>query len=35
MASYFEVLSDDERQALRDGALAMNDAVKNPVPVTQ
>lgn len=34
MASYFDVLSDEERQALRDGALAMSDAVKNPVPVT-
>jgi hypothetical protein len=35
MAKYFEVLSDDERRALREGALAMEEAVKHPVPVTQ
>lgn len=34
MAAYFAVLTDEERQALHDGALAMNEAVKNPVPVT-
>jgi hypothetical protein len=35
MASYFEVLSDEERQALREGTLAMYEAVKNPVAVTK
>jgi len=33
MARYFEVLSDDERAAVREGALAMEAALKNPVPV--
>jgi len=27
------VLSDDERQALYDGAVAMNDALQSPVAV--
>jgi DNA-binding MarR family transcriptional regulator len=35
VAAYFDVLSDEERQAIRDGALAMQEAVKNPVPVSQ
>jgi hypothetical protein len=34
MASYFDVLSDQEREALRDGARAMSDAIANPVPVS-
>jgi len=33
MADYFGVLSDDERQQLRDGALAMFDALRSPVSV--
>lgn len=33
MASYFDVLTDQERADLREGALAMDEAVKNPVPV--
>jgi hypothetical protein len=33
MADCFSVLSDDERRALRDGALAMFDAIANPVAV--
>ena len=33
MASYFSVLSDDERQHLADGALAMYEALRHPVPV--
>ena len=33
MADYFAVLSDEERQHLRDGALAMYDALRSPVPV--
>jgi hypothetical protein len=35
MAGYFSVLSDDERQQLCDGALAMLDAVKSPVAVAK
>jgi hypothetical protein len=35
MADCFAVLSDDERQYLRDGALAMFDAVRDPVAVTE
>jgi hypothetical protein len=31
---YFDVLSDDERQALHDGAMAMKDALASPVAVT-
>jgi hypothetical protein len=33
MAGCFAVLSDDERQHLRDGALAMFDALRSPVSV--
>ena len=35
MADYFAVLSDEERQQLCDGALAMFDAIKSPVAVTR
>jgi hypothetical protein len=35
MADCFGVLSDDERQYLCDGALAMFDALSNPVAVTE
>jgi hypothetical protein len=35
MADCFAVLSDDERQYLCDGALAMFDAVRDPVAVTE
>ncbi len=34
VASYFEVLSDEERQAFHDGTIAMNEALKSPVPVS-
>jgi hypothetical protein len=33
IAAFFDVLSDDERQALYDGAVAMNDALQSPVAV--
>jgi len=32
--AYFEVLSDEERQALYDGAMVMNAALQDPVAVT-
>jgi len=35
MAGYFSVLNDQERQDLRDGALAMFDALSDPVAVTE
>jgi hypothetical protein len=35
MAAYFEVLSDEERECVGNGALAMANAVKNPVPVAK
>jgi hypothetical protein len=35
MADCFSVLDDDERTQLRDGALAMFDALKNPVVVAR
>jgi hypothetical protein len=34
VARYFDVLSDDERQSLANGALAMFDALAQPVAVT-
>jgi hypothetical protein len=34
VAAYFEVLSESERDALGAGALAMQEATKNPVPVS-
>jgi hypothetical protein len=34
MASYFEVLTDDERIEFRDGALRMDEALSTPVTVT-
>lgn len=34
IAAYFEVLSEGERDALAAGALAMQEATKNPVPVS-
>ncbi|HEY1222282.1 MAG TPA: hypothetical protein VGE75_02155 [Acidimicrobiales bacterium] len=33
-AAYFDVLGNDERQALYDGAMAMRDALQRPVAVT-
>lgn len=35
MADYFSVLSDDERQDLANGALAMFDALRQPVAVVE
>ncbi len=34
VASYLEVLNENEREALLAGALAMQEATKNPVPVS-
>ena len=34
VATYFDVLSESERDALGAGALAMQEATKNPVPVS-
>ena len=34
MAGYFEVLSDDQRDRFRDGALRMDEALSSPVPVS-
>ena len=34
VAAYFDVLRDDERQAILDGAMAMENALKSPVAVT-
>jgi hypothetical protein len=34
VAAFFDVLSDDERQALYDGAMAMNEALSSPVAVS-
>jgi hypothetical protein len=34
VATFFEVLSDEEREALFEGTMAMNDALKSPVSVT-
>lgn len=34
VAAYFEVLSESERDTLAAGALAMQEATKNPVPVS-
>ena len=34
MAGFFEVLSDDERDRFRDGALCMDEALTTPVPVS-
>jgi hypothetical protein len=34
VATFFEILSDDERQALYDGARAMNEALRSPSAVT-
>ena len=34
VATFLDVLSDEDRQALYDGTIAMNDALQSPVPVS-